>query len=131
MFLSQLKYNQKKFFLSLANHLLNIDGEFDEFESDYLRAICSEMYLSNEDVEDFNFENVTQLFIDSEDKKILLTESIALALCNEKYDESEKKFIEVLAQKLNLFSDIHNIKNMIKIHFSNQKKMISYIFSEG
>lgn len=130
MFLSQLKYNQKKFFLNLANHLLNIDGEFDEFESDYLRAICAEMSLSNNDVEDFKMENLNELFKESEEKKILLTEAIALALCNEEFDDKEKSFIEDLAQRLNLTSDVQNIVKMVKNHFENQKNMVSYIFSE-
>ena len=130
MFLSQLKFNQKKFFLSLANHLLNIDGEFDEFESDYLRAICAEMSLSNNDVEEFNMDNVNNVFIAPEDRKILLTESIALALCNEEYDSAEELFIENLAQKLNLSLDVENIIKMVKTHFDNQKNMTSYIFSE-
>lgn len=130
MFLSQLKYNQKKFFLNLADYLLNIDGDFDEFESDYLRAICSEMSLSNEDIDKFEFENVVHLFTDLESKKILLTESMALALCNEEYNVAEKKFIEELAHKLDLTQDIDNIKKMLEIHFNNQKNLISYIFSE-
>ncbi|UTD12288.1 TerB family tellurite resistance protein [Treponema denticola] len=130
MFLSQLKYNQKKCFLSLANYLLNIDGEFDEFESDYLRAICAEMSLSNGDIEPFTLDSVTQKFPEQEARKILLIESMALALCNEEYDQSEKLFIEDLAKKLDLISDLVEIKNMVERHFKNQKNLISYIFSE-
>ena len=130
MFLSQLKYKQKKCFLSLANYLLNINGEFDEFESDYLRAICAEMSLSNEDIEPFTLDSVTQKFPEQEARKILLTESMALALCNEEYDQSEKLFIEDLAKKLDLISDLAEIKNMVETHFKNQKNLISYIFSE-
>lgn len=130
MFLSQLKYNQKKCFLSLANYLLNIDGEFDEFESDYLRAICAEMSLSNGDIEPFMLDSVTQKFPEQEVRKILLTESMALALCNEEYNQSEKLFIEDLAKKLDLISDLAEIKNMVETHFKNQKNLISYIFSE-
>ena len=130
MFLSQLKYNQKKCFLSLANYLLNIDGEFDEFESDYLRAICAEMSLSNGDIEPFTLDSVKQKFPEQEARKILLTESMDLALCNEEYDQSEKLFIEDLVKKLNLISDLAEIKNMVETHFKNQKNLISYIFSE-
>ena len=130
MFLSQLKYNQKKCFLSLANYLLNIDGEFDEFESDYLRAICAEMSLSNGDIEPFTLDSVTQKFPEQEARKILLIESMALALCNEEYDQSEKLFIEDLAKKFDLISDLAEIKNMVETHFKNQKNLISYIFSE-
>lgn len=130
MFLSQLKYTQKKYFLSLANHILNIDGEFDELESDYLRAICAEMSLSNDDIEPFDLDIVTQIYSEQESKKILLTEAMALALCNEEYDESEKKIIEELAKKFDLVSDLSEIKNLVETHFKNQKKLISYIFSE-
>lgn len=114
----------------MANYLLNIDGEFDEFESDYLRAICAEMSLSNGDIEPFTLDSVTQKFPEQEARKILLTESMALALCNEEYDQSEELFIEDLAKKLDLISDLAGIKNMVETHFKNQKNFISYIFSE-
>ncbi|MBQ7611939.1 MAG: hypothetical protein IJU92_02580 [Spirochaetaceae bacterium] len=130
VFLSELTYKQKKIFLNLAHHLLNIDGEFDQFESDYLRAICAEMGLSHADIEPFELNSLKEVFSDYEAKKILLTESMALAFCNDEYDVSEKNFIQDLAKRIDLISEVDKIKNMVEAHFKNQKQMISYIFSQ-
>lgn len=128
MFLSQLKFQQKRFFLNLAHFILNVDGEFDTFESNYLRAICAEMSLSNNDAEECKLEELSKLFISEEEKKILLMEIIALALCNGEYDKKEKVIIDKIAADLNLTSDIETICNMVDIHFRNQINMIKYIF---
>ncbi|MDQ7061076.1 MAG: hypothetical protein Q9M43_07985 [Sulfurimonas sp.] len=47
MLLTELKNEEKFAFLSLANHIAHIDGEFDAEEKEIIHGYCLEMGIDN------------------------------------------------------------------------------------
>lgn len=129
MFLAALSYKQRRIFLGLAKEILIIDdGVIDDSEEAYLRGLCSEMSLSYSDEKIINKGDILRYFNDSESKKILLLELIALGYSNGDYHSNQNKFSENIANLISIsLEEFEEVAGLISNYFDVQSKFIEYI----
>ncbi len=123
-----LSEKQKYYFLGLACSVAAIDGDFSTIEEELIKQYCREMqisYNSDElktaanDVSNSIFE-ITEWDITA--KKIIIFELIGLALSDNRYDYSEKNFINMIGNSFDIdenFTDSCEIAISSYIQFQN------------
>jgi len=104
MFLMQLKENEKKVFLKLAQHIMEVNISEGEKENAILLAYANEMGIDvekfNED--EFDLDEVLLAFKNKTSKKIVLLEIMALIYADNQVDEEEEKFIQSMCSKFEI-----------------------------
>jgi hypothetical protein len=129
MFLASLSYKQRKIFLGLAKEILTVDdGVMDKYEEDYLRSLCSEMSLSFNDEEIVEKSEIKNYFDETESKKILLLELVALGHSNNEYHETQDKYTDEICNFINIpMEELRNIESLLEQFNKIQKKFIEFI----
>ena len=104
MFLVQLQEDEKKAFLKLAQHIMEVNTSEGEKEKLILLAYANEMGISVEDFNEneFNLEEILSIFKSEVSKKIVLLEIMALIYADNQVDEEEEKFIKDLCDKFGI-----------------------------
>lgn len=131
MFLASLTYKQRKVFLGLAKEILTVDdGVMDNHEEDYLRSLCSEMSLSFNDELIIEKSEVKNYFDETESKKVLLLELVALGHSNKDYHELQDKYTDDICKFLDIpIEELRNIEDLLKQYNDIQNKFIQFIES--
>ncbi len=131
MFLSTLSYKQRKVFLGLAKEILTVDdGVIDNHEESYLRGLCSEMSLSFNDELIIEKAMLKDYFDDTESKKILLLELVALGHSNNDYHIEQDKFTDNICKLVEIsIEELNNIEKLLKQYNEIQNKFIEFIGS--
>lgn len=106
MYLALLKEEQKELFLSLAFNLASANGDFCDEEKAVIAGYCQEMQIV------FDQERMVKpveeliskinLSCDNREKKIIVFESIGLAMVDNKYDDSERKIVKLMTDMFEL-----------------------------
>lgn len=116
MYLGMLSSEEKKLFLQLAISIASVDGDYSDVEKAMINSYCLEMGVNNS-VE--NYESISSIIerfntISTEQiKRIVLFETIGLALSDRNYDKNEEKMITDIAKTFNI--DIKFVKESKKI----------------
>jgi len=131
MFLASLTYKQRKVFLGLAKEILTVDdGVMDNHEEDYLRSLCSEMSLSFNDELTIEKSEIKNCFDESETKRILLLELVALGHSNKNYHELQDNYTDNICNLINISIDeLRKIEDLLKQYNDIQNKFIEFIES--
>ncbi len=131
MFLASLTYKQRKVFLGLAKEILTVDdGVIDNYEEDYLRSLCSEMSLSFNDELIIEKSEIKNYFDETESKKVLLLELVALGHANKDYHKLQDKYTDDICNLINIsINELRNIEDLLKQYNDIQNKFIQFIES--
>ncbi|MCJ8315146.1 MAG: hypothetical protein HRU38_24320 [Saccharospirillaceae bacterium] len=129
MFLSSLTLDQKKCFLGLAKEILIADdGKIDQHEEAYLNGLCSEMSLSFNDESQIEKSQLVKIFDETEVKRVVLLELVALGYSNGSYDNAQDKYTDDMANTLGIpMPDLREIEALLKEYYSFQNKFIEFI----
>ncbi len=96
MFLQNLGKDKSELFLDIAICLSNADNNFFDKERETIAGLCDEMKIPFRKTTSADFETALNGIAgnsSSEEKKMILLESIGLAIVDGVYDEREKKLI--------------------------------------
>lgn len=106
MYLALLKEEHKELFLGLAFNLALADGDYSDEEKAVIASYCQEMKIV------FNKEKMVRpvnelisrinLLCDIQEKKIIVFETIGLAMSDYNYDERERKLIKLMTDTFDL-----------------------------
>ena len=106
MYLNLLKDNEKELFLEMAYYLAAADGNYSDSEKLMMKEYCKEMQVEilhgtiKRTVEEI-FDEINNKS-DEKAKRIFIFELVGLALVDGCYDESEKEFINKMANKFSV-----------------------------
>lgn len=120
MFLNELSKKESIAFVNLVEILAKIDGVFAQKEKDLLNEYIEELSLTNETLQNLDFESVVRELEASTDrvKNIIYLELFGLALVDGSYEEEEVQFLKGLAAKFNIShqkqQDFINYFKMVK-----------------
>lgn len=113
MFLKHLDLEEKQAFLKIAHHFARSDGEFSQAEQATIAEYCTEMQIDDIAYDEKNFvlSEILQVFKSSKHQKIVLLETMALAMADELvYIDSlhlkEKNIIEEMLKAFKLSAQI-------------------------
>ena len=133
MYLSLLKPEEKDAFLKLAYNLSNVDGSFGLEEKVVIESYRNEMNFEF-DIEKYagaDSDDIINDFLnvcDERSKKIIVFELIGLAMADNKYDDKEKKLIELLSEKYGLDGEfVERCNQAILEYISFQNKLNTLI----
>lgn len=112
MYLDLLSRKEKELFLELAYHISMIDGVYAEEEQKTMQVYYNETGINDFALDknrsiDTIISEMTNI-CDIKTKKIIIFESIGLAMCDGSYDDNEKTFLSDLTQKIGLTLDYNN-----------------------
>lgn len=129
MFLASLSYKQRKVFLGLAKEILTVDdGVLDNHEEDYLRSLCSEMSLSFNDELTIEKSELKDYFDETESKKILLLELVALGHSNKDYHISQDKYTDEICSLVDIpIDELRKIEILLEQYNKIQNEFINFI----
>lgn len=106
MYLNLLKDNEKELFLEMVYYLAVADGNYSDSEKLMMKEYCKEMQVEilhgtikrtvEEILDEINNKS------DEKAKRIFIFELVGLALVDGCYDESEKEFINKIADKFSV-----------------------------
>ncbi len=105
MFLNRLSTKQKELFLDLCIHASKSNNDFCADEKFMIDQYCEEMHIPVRYEEQHTFSSVAAELISISsptDLKIILLETSALLLSDDKIDADERSFIESFAEKIGL-----------------------------
>jgi len=104
VFLNQLKEDEKRAFLRLAQYVMEVNVSEGEKEKAILLAYSKEMNIEIEEFDEnnFNLEEVLLVFHSNTSKKIVLLEIMALIYADNQVDEEEENFIQAMCDKFNI-----------------------------
>ena len=104
MFLNQLKEDEKRAFLRLAQYVMEVNVSEGEKEKAILLAYSKEMNIEIEEFDEnnFNLEEVLLVFHSNTSKKIVLLEIMALIYADNQVDKEEEHFIQVMCDKFGI-----------------------------
>ncbi len=109
MYLALLNENQKKLFLGLAYNLASMDGDYSEQEKQMIDSYCMEMHIEfNDSIVDKEVNNIVNEMNETcneQLKRVIIFESIGLAMSDGKYDEKEKDFIVMMTKTFGIDSN--------------------------
>lgn len=129
MYLAKLSNQKRYMFRDLEIYISKIDGEFNDWEKNIINVHCVEMRIDNN-----NYENVLpydELLIklrnecNSEEKRIIFIELLAVVLADNVYHDAEREMIERLAEIL----DVDLVDIQIAINLINNLKTVYEDFS--
>lgn len=110
MLLTRLSDENKKYYLNLALCLADVDGDFSDLERKLIDSQCAEMGIDNNGYKaEMNIEDICETIkksMSNAEKKIVFIELASLALVDDEFDESEKKFVEQLRNLLNIPKEV-------------------------
>lgn len=128
MYLSFLKKDEKKLFLDIACYLSAVDGNLEAKEQEMLNAYCKEMNLpydiGQQTKDPDSIIRRLKEICDEKSKKIIIFELIGLAMCDDKYLESEQRYIKEISSNLGINNNyIENCEHIISQYLSFQTKI--------
>jgi len=132
MLLTRLSNENKKYYLNLALCLADVDGNFSDLERKLIDSQCAEMGIDNNDYKtEMTIKDVCNIIktsMSNAEKKIVFIELASLALVDDEFDESEKKFVEQVRILLEIPKEVayQAVDIMIKI-ISFTKKLEDYV----
>ena len=134
MYLTLLKDEEKSLFLELACSLSASDGDFETEESEMIATYCNEMGVTYDDSsEKRDVESIINQIndmSDSKSKKIIVFELVGLALCDDKYDISEKNMIYDIAEKIAVEkSSVEEFETIIAEYIKVQSQMNNLVLN--
>lgn len=136
MFLRLLNNDQKKLFLDLALTIAQADEDFSESELNTIKEYCDEMNIKlDKTTPDFPLnqliDNISNSTNETE-KKIIVFETLGLAMVDGIFDEREKKIIEMMSLYFSLDNNfMSQCEEIINEYIKFQNKINSIIFTEG
>lgn len=108
MYLALLSREEKELFLGLAHHLAVSDGHYGEEEKAMMAGYCQEMQIAFEaEGAAEPVEALLKRFCEMSDqkaRKIVVFETVGLALADGTYDGNERKLIAKMEDELQLES---------------------------
>lgn len=97
MFLHLLEKNERKAFLGLANHLVQLDGISDEEESRLMTLLGAEAEVSGTSLDSEEIEELCGNFDSRRSKVSALLELVALGYVDDHFSAVESDFVSQLA----------------------------------
>lgn len=104
MFLNELNKKEAIDFINIVETLAKIDDTFAQSEKELLSEYIEELSLTNETIENLDFESSVKELVSSTDRirNIIYFELVGLALADGSYDEKEVEFLNNLAAQFNI-----------------------------
>ncbi|PCM45944.1 TerB family tellurite resistance protein [Marinobacter sp. ANT_B65] len=104
MFLNRLTLKEKQAFLTLAHHVANIDEDFSKEERVIIDKYCMEMQIDDVeyDPDNFDLDDVLEVFEDDGHKKIALLELMALVFSDGQLHSAEEITINEIVERFGL-----------------------------
>jgi len=129
MFLSSLSHTQKKIFLGLAKEILIADdAKIDHAEETYLRGLCSEMSLSYNDEQSVNKSELTTFFPETEARRVVLLELVALGYSNHHYHKSQDQYTDDMTNILDIpIKELRAMEQLVHEHIVIRDKFVNII----
>lgn len=128
MYLALLNDEQKKLFLDLAVVLASADGGYSEEEKSVIAGYCQEIQIDL--IEECPRKSIEEIInqlntmCTEREKKIVIFESVGLAISDGIYHVTEREMIKNMIEKLNLKKEFGNeCENMIKKYMEFQNKI--------
>ncbi len=113
MFLGLLNQEEKVAFLEIAHHFAWSNDNFSEQQKSVISAYCLEMQIEDIafDKDKFNLQNTLAKFKDKEHQKIVLLETMALAMADnitqlEALHEGEKEVLSAMIKAFGLSNEL-------------------------
>ncbi len=134
MFLQNLGKDKSELFLDIAICLSNADSNFFEKEKETIEGLCDEMKIPFRETPRTDFKTALNNIAKKsspKEKKMILLESIGLAIVDGIYDEREKELILQMVASFGLkdkdYSDaLHLVESLYKVYAA----MHSFLASE-
>ncbi|WP_104753148.1 hypothetical protein [Helicobacter salomonis] len=115
MFLGALNTEEKKAFLQIAHHVAWSNHDFSDAQ-EVISTYCLEMQIEDvhSDTKTFNLKKTLEVFKQKEHQKIVLLETMALAMADrlthlEALHEGEKEVLDTMIETFGLESKLANI----------------------
>ncbi|MBR1764598.1 MAG: hypothetical protein IJ746_04315 [Ruminococcus sp.] len=105
MFLNRLSNEQKELFLDLCIHASKSNDDFSADEKFVIDQYCEEMHIPVRYEEQHEMATLAEKLIavsSESDLKIILLETSALLLSDNKFDEFEQQFIEAFTKQIGM-----------------------------
>ena len=118
MFADQLSTQEKKAVIDLLIYVAWADGELQKEEIEYLNQFCERIDFKDKILLDnkyhLDINQICSFFQSLKAKKIAILELLNIAYSDNNYHESEKKGIEIIAEKLGVSnSDLNQAEKLI------------------
>jgi len=132
MYLAILNEEEKKLFLGLAYHIAMADGVYCDEEKLMMFSYCKEMQIDlDEAITSKPVSDIIDEMADicaEREKKIIVFETLGLALVDGNYDVSEQKLINIVAKKFGISDEyITKCEKIIKRYIQLQSQINSLI----
>lgn len=128
MFLNKLTQEEKEMFISLALKAAEANDVVENDELKLMEEYCKEMEVSFLKTKKVNaIDEIIGAYTGSteEHKRIVLMEIIGLMYADGNYDKKEDTFVEMLAEKLNISSEVvARLKDLIIDYQSVSKEIL-------
>lgn len=132
MFLNRLSNDQKELFLDLCIHASKANDDFSADEKFTIDQYCEEMHIPVRYEEKHELSTLAQdlIKISSEsDLKIILLETSALLLSDNKFDDFEKQFIEAFTKQIGLSQEqLDSVLSMLRELTGIYDKIGEFVF---
>lgn len=123
MFLNELNEKEASSFIRIVKELVMIDDVIAKEEKNLLQDYIEELNLVGREIQDISFEEAISMLVDSSEKvrRVIIFEITGLALIDGEFDDKEIKFVNDLAEKLNVTKNRVNafceyFKSMINVY---------------
>ena len=134
MFLNSLKDSQKNLFLDLAIKAADASGGISEQEKNMLKAFALEMRIpARYDCGKSEEEILEEIKRKSSRKelKIIVFEILGIMYTDSEYDDSERKFVSLVSERLNIEKQtIDKMENIIKKYSTLYKEICDVTLEE-
>jgi tellurite resistance protein len=96
MFLVELKLEEKKAFLELANLIAKVDGKSSVFESKTIKEYQKELEIGDYTIRGISIENILEEFKSERSKNIVLAELLRLVYSDGVFHEKERESVNFI-----------------------------------
>ncbi|MDF2858436.1 MAG: hypothetical protein K0Q87_4287 [Neobacillus sp.] len=96
MFLVELKLEEKKAFLELANLIAKVDGKSSVFESKTIKEYQKELEIGDYTIRGISIENILEEFKSERSKNIVLAELLRLIYSDGVFHEKERESVNLI-----------------------------------
>ena len=134
MYLSFLKKDEKKLFLDIACYLSAVDGKLEAKEQEMLNAYCKEMNLpydiGQQTKDPDSIIRRLKEICDEKSKKIIIFELIGLAMCDDKFDVTEKNIIINITRQMDINEKfVDECEDVVRKYLSLQNELNNLVLN--
>ena len=127
MYLALLEDNEKELFLGLAYNLAAVDGDYSDAERAIIAGYCQEMFM---DFDENTMIKPIEMIIEElggsteRAKKIVIFESIGLAMSDGNYDNLERNIVAQMCDAFGIDKTyVDNCEKMLNDYISFQNDL--------